>query len=280
LSADEPLAESAPLAHAWSQRHCDECDWYHGAWQYLRLVGVISGLTAESDFFQSVFRRLARSGRAKRILIAASADYGMLAQVIRAFQEVGETPRISVLDRCETPLRLNQWYARRFEIEPVLHRGDVFDFEPDAPYDVICTHSFFSFVAPERHAELARLWHGWLRPGGCVVTSQSVRPNYPTDRIGFTPRQAIEFGERAGRAIPVDAPIREIATRFAQKKTGFVVRDEQRLRRAFVDGGFELATFGPADAKSQRDHRAANPDDRDSWRRIQIVARAQVVARG
>jgi len=272
MNAPEPLAESAPLAHAWAERHCDSCGWYHGAWQYLRLVGVISGITAESAFFQSALRAIARDG--DRVLIAASADYGMLAQVIRAYRAAGVTPAVTVLDQCETPLLLNRWYARRFELEPVLHRGDIFDYEPDAPFDVICTHSFFSFVAPGRHAALVRGWRKLLRPGGRVVTSQSVRADYPTDRIRFTPEQAAEFGARAERAANgIDAPIREIATRFAERKTGYVVRSEQHLRAAFSDGGFQCEQFGPADTDCARQHRAANPDDRQSWRRIQIVAR-------
>jgi len=147
LNTSEPLAESAPLAHAWAKQHCESCGWYHGAWQYLRLAGVISGMTAEADFFQPVFRDLASEGGSVRVLIAASADYGMLAQVVRGFRAAGVTPSITVLDRCETPLRLNRWYARVFDIEPVLHRGEILEFEPDAPFDVICTHSFFSFVA-------------------------------------------------------------------------------------------------------------------------------------
>jgi len=274
LSLAEPLAESAPLVRAWAGQHCDGCDWYHGGWQYLRLSGAISGLTAESEFFQPTIRRLARSGECRRVLIAASADYGMLAQVLGGFRAAGVTPEITILDRCRTPLLANDWYARLFDITPALHCADLFDFEAPARFDLICTHSFFSFVDPKRHVHLVEHWQRLLRPGGCVVTSQSVRPNYPVDRICFTPEQANEFGARAERlADGLDAPIREIATEFARHKTGHVVRSEAALRAAFDRGGLECVHFAPADAASQRTHRAANPDGRDSWRRIQVVAR-------
>ena len=274
MKLNEPLRKSAPLARAWSEQLCGSCAWYHGAWQYLRLAGVISGITAEADFFQTAFRNLARDGGNERVLVAGSADYGMLAQVIDSYRVAGVAPRLSIVDRCETPLRLNHWYARYFDLEPTLYRADILDFEPNTPFDVICTHSFFSFVAPERHVDLVQRWHALLRPGGHVVTSQSVRPNYPDERVRFTPQQAEEFADRAAEAgKAIDVPMRELATGFAQNKTGFVVRSEEHLRQAFVEGGFDLAHFVPADPGTQRAHRAANPDDHTSWNRIQIVAR-------
>jgi SAM-dependent methyltransferase len=274
LNPPEPLAESAPLAHAWSKEHCGPCGWYHGAWQYLRLAGTISGISAEAGFFQATLRGLARGGDHPRVLIAATADYGMLAQVIHAYRAEGATLELTILDRCETPLLLNRWYARRFAFEPRLQPGDVFEFEPDRPFDLVCTHSFFSFVDPARHAALVQCWHRLLRPGGCVVTSQSVRPGHASDSIRFTAEQAAAFGARAHRAAAgIDAPIRAIATRFAEQKSGHVLRDAEVLRSAFLDGGFQLERFAPADPASQREHRAASPGDRESSRRIQIVAR-------
>lgn len=273
MTTEEPLHESAPLAHAWSEQHCVDCDWYHGAWQYLRLAGVITGMKAEAQFFQTAFRDLAHAGGNTRVLVAASADSGMLAQVIAGYRAAGIDPEITVVDRCETPLRVNQWYARRFGIEPTLCRDDILAFEPSKAFDVICTHSFFSFVPPDQHVDLVRSWRTLLRPGGHVVTSQSVRPNYPEDRIHFTARQAEDFGARAAEAGAfIDAPMRELATRFARHKSGFVVRGEDELRQALTGGGFNLLHFAKADEGSQREHRAANPDGRDSWSRIQIVA--------
>lgn len=273
MTTEEPLHESAPLARAWSEQYCDGCDWYHGAWQYLRLAGVISGMKAEAGFFQAVFRDLANADGSARVLIAGSADSGMLAQVIGGYRAAGIDPEITVVDHCETPLRVNQWFARRCGIEPTVCRGDVLTFDSADPFDVICTHSFFSFVPPDRHVDLVRRWHTVLRPGGHVVTSQSVRPNYPEDRIRFTAEQAEAFGARAATAgASIDAPMRELATRFARHKSGFVVRGEDALRTAFAEGGFSLVHCAAADTDSQREHRAANPDGRDSWSRIQVVA--------
>ena len=274
MKLSQPLRTSAPLAHAWSRQLCGSCGWYHGAWQYLRLAGVISGITAEAEFFETALRNLAGAGGSTRVLVAGSADYGMLAEVIDSYRVAGVRPEISVLDRCETPLRLNHWYARQFDLDPVLYRADLFDLVVERPYDVICTHSFFSFVAPERHVDLARCWYSLLRPGGYVVTSQSVRPRYEGETIRFTPSQVEEFAERASVAgQTIDAPIREMAQRFAENKSGYVVRDESHLRQAFIDAGFDLAHFVPADATTQGKHRPANPDGSDSWSRIQIVAR-------
>ncbi len=94
----EPLGESAPVARKLAEKHCDRsnaessCLLYHSAWQYFRLIGLISTISADDDFLIDALANLAATGRFDRVLISGSADYGMLARVIHAYRMVGREP--------------------------------------------------------------------------------------------------------------------------------------------------------------------------------------------
>lgn len=271
MTGADLLAQSAPLARVWATEHCDGCDWYHGAWPHLRVAGVISGLAAEASFFQGALQAAAREGK-RRVLIAASADSGMLEQVLAAFGAAGVKPEVTVLDLCRTPLLVNDWYARQQGAEVTLEQADVFAYDPGVRFDVVCTHSFFSFVPPSQRGALAERWSRWLASDGLLVTSQSVRPGAAGEEIRFTSEQAEAFADRAEQASG-NALLRDLAARFARHKSGHVVRDPEELRSALVGAGFRLESFSAGDEAAQRVHRAASPDRYGSWNRIQIVAR-------
>ncbi len=79
----EPLQESAPLMWRQAQQSCGpQCRSYHGVWQYLRMLGVITSIRGDGAYFIDAVRRLAREGELKRVLISGAADYGTLAHVL------------------------------------------------------------------------------------------------------------------------------------------------------------------------------------------------------
>ena len=67
-SPQEPLQESAPLAHAFATDGCgtdplsgSSCAWYHGTWQYLRMLGIgaapgAQGMCKRRAFLQRLLR--------------------------------------------------------------------------------------------------------------------------------------------------------------------------------------------------------------------------------
>jgi len=276
MISEELLAKAAELARQWAPELCNGCDGYHEAWPSLRMAGAISGLRTEAPFFQERLGRAAREGR-RRVLIAATADTGMLEQVAEAYQAAGATFEATVLDQCETPLRLNDWYAGQCGFPITTHHGDVFAHEPAAPFDVLCTHSFFSFVPPDRYGALAASWARCLAPGGLLITSQSLRPEAKSDKIRFTREEAVEFADRAVRMAPAPgSDFYRLALRFAENKCGYTVRSAEEIREALTNAGLQLVTFGNADEVSQRSHRPASPGQHGDWSRLQIVAKRAV----
>src|ERR1700754_3275813 len=91
---EEPLALSAPLAWrlagelCWRGPEGARCDWFHGIWQVLRLLGLNTTPEHHAAFFCDALDRLP-AGSSPRVLISGSADYSMLAQLLPGFHERG-----------------------------------------------------------------------------------------------------------------------------------------------------------------------------------------------
>src|SRR6185369_1501384 len=102
-------------------------------------------------------------------------------------------PEITIVDQCETPLMLNRWYAERAALAITTTRSNLLQYATSTPFDLICTHSLLSELPPARRPALLANWRTLLRPGGCVVTVNRLRPDGGSMPIGFTPDQAAAF---------------------------------------------------------------------------------------
>jgi SAM-dependent methyltransferase len=247
---DEPLRESAPLARRLAPQRCwldprtgERCDWQHGLWQTLRLLGLITTPVHHAEFFRRSFAALAPGAR---ILVSGTADYAMLAQVLAG----ARSPRVTVLDVCATSVELNRWYAQRAGVAVDAVCSDVLAFTADARFDMICTHSFIGQFDPASRARLVRSWHEWLAPGGRLVTINRVRPGAgpPGQRVGFSAEQAKTFVatvlERArprAAELGLDlAALEPHAARYAAHQGAWPVRSLEEIRALFEGAGFAL----------------------------------------
>lgn len=271
VASAEPLEESAALAWRLAPQHCrplppagEPCSWNHGLWQTLRLLDLITAPVHHAEFYRLAFAPLA--GRPK-ILVAAAADYGMLAQVLAACAGRGVTPEVTVIDVCETPLALCRWYAERAGVAIETQRTDVLDFGGTARYDAICTHSFLGQLPPAARARLVASWHRLLRAGGRVATVNRLRPGAaPEPRIGFSAAQAHAFVRNvveaaAGRALPMDAAaLEQAAARYAARQGAWPIASLEELRRLFEQAGFALERLSSAPVRGlARQHAVSGP---------------------
>ena len=185
---DEPLGTSAPIAFRIARETCtpgtpaNDCRAYHAIWQYLRLTGVIRSLRSDGALFVAAAERRARADRLRRVLICGTADYSMLAYLGHAARQAGARTHFDVLDRCESTLRINNWYAEQRGLSVATIASDVFAHAPEQPYDLICTHSFLRWVDREKRPLLMQRWHDWLAPGGEVCFSNRIDPEVVQDR--------------------------------------------------------------------------------------------------
>lgn len=259
LAIDEPLAESAELALAWSGTHCvqadaadEACAWYHGSWQTLRLLGVFHSLRSDDDFFLPVLRDLIADG-ARKVLVSGAADYGLLARLAAAAGPLTAELDVTVIDRCATPLRLNSWYGKRAGIRVRPVQGDVLQLDAAADFDLVCTHSFICFFDPADRCRLLRKWWDCLRPGGRVLTAQRARTSdttpvirYPENEIASLARRAQSLAEQQFDTLGVEPALaHKLAEGYGRHHWTYLVRTAEEIRELFEAQSFVLEQFEP-----------------------------------
>ena len=284
----EPLAETAPLAWAEAPRRCyrdpqtgDTCLWYHRVWQYLRLLGVISSVRTNTNFFTRTFRDRARTGRRPRVLVSATADYSMLAHLKSAYDQEGAALEVTVVDRCETSLMLNRWYADRYQVALATASSDVVDYATEHPFDLICTHNFLGRFDTASRGGLVAHWHALLRPGGLVVTTQRIRPNTRHAHSHYTAEEARALSEQVTASARAFLPRLDIdpdelgraVYEYALSKGAHTIRTTEEITDLFEAAGFEieLADQGEGAEERERD-RPSSSAGKDTYR-MRIIAR-------
>ncbi|MBK6279335.1 MAG: class I SAM-dependent methyltransferase [Gammaproteobacteria bacterium] len=282
---DEPLRESAPVAYRLAHQHCptgaDGCRDYHAMWQYFRQIGLLTTIGTNTDFLVATLRGLADADSCRRVLISATADYGMLAHVLHAYRLAGVEPEVTVVDMCETPLALNRWYAERAGVTIRTCRANLLEFRADAPFDLVCTHSFLGRLTQEVRAGALDKWHEVLRPGGHVVTVARVRYGAPDGGVTrYEPAEIVEFRDRAlalARAkeheldLPAEA-IADAAEHYAVSKRSRGFGSTGMLRALFEDHGFALERFDSGGEEERRRDRPSCPTLGWKSERFRIVA--------
>ena len=230
LGIDDPIAESLPLMLDAARRLCPKpdsqdgtCFTYHRVWPYLRSLRLKKAAWGRSRHYVSSFRALARQGF-KKIMISGCADYSLLAHVLFAYRAEEVEPIITVLDLCETPLFINQWYAKRHQTSISTIARSITDYQNDSFFDVITTDNFMHQFRPGERARILDRWRELLCSGGRIVTAQSVQ----IDEEHREPRDAKERSARILRTAEAQREILDIApTELADLATRY---DNTRVR--------------------------------------------------
>lgn len=284
---EEPLLESAPLAARLAEQLCradpssgESCAWYHGLWQYLRLMRLASTPELHADFYRQALVSAAGGTHAPRVLVAGAADYSMLAHVLAAFRGSGIEPRVTVSDVCETPLELNRWYAQRTGSTIDTRCCDMLRYPGEALFDIVCTDSFLGRFPPAERPVLVGTWQRLLRPGGHVVTVKRIRAGSGAEPMGFTFEQARAFSEKVLHAAeslrdslqmdPV-ALVRD-AERYARLNSTWPVRSREEIRGLFEACGFRMVSLSGAGGHAGSRVDSSGPGALGSKDYVRIVA--------
>jgi SAM-dependent methyltransferase len=255
-AADAELLESALLAHGWAPGLCQHdtgapsCAWYHGAWQVLRMLGLMSTSGVNAAHYAAELARSRRDPSFRRVLITGSADYSML-KLIADGRDPSDAPlTYVVLDRCATPLRICEWYGQRHGLHVETLHQDVLDPLPEGAFDGVYTHAFMGNFNDSDRQRLVRQWSRVLRPGGRVVTVQRVRDDYPGDIVRFSESEAEMFVARVAELAPgllppeaAELDVVSMAREYARRFWALPVRSADRLRALFEDAHFRLDRF-------------------------------------
>ncbi len=285
---DEPLTESALLAWRLAPQLCykdpateESCSWAHGLWPFLRLTGLGSTAGHRADFYGRAIRAATARTTTPRILVSGTADYAMLEQVIAAFRGTDARPEITVLDICETPLRLNDWYANRVAHPVETIRTDILDYRPGNHFDLVCTDSFLGRFPHAQWPALAAKWHSLLRPGGHVVTASRLRGGDAPAAIGFPEKRAkalretmLAFAtrERDWLAIEPEALAR-CADLYAARHVNYPVRSKNDVRIPFEGAGFDFDELTTVPTDGGRAEGIRSPSVASDATFLKVIAR-------
>ena len=166
----EDLPALAVRAVALASRLCDDCIHYHGSWPALRLVEH-GGLDFDRPHLLPLFRELAGNPSRRHWLIAGMADTGLVATVGAAIWPISQDARITLVDRCETPLRLCWEYGERLGRRLDTVRADLNQFSPPELQDVVFAHSVLAHVPGTERVAMAARFRQWLTQDGCLILS-------------------------------------------------------------------------------------------------------------
>ena len=286
----EPILDSARTAYRVAQRLCrkdsasgNDCSWYHGLWQYLRLFNLVATPAQNAGFFLDALGTLAREGRYRRVLVSGTADYSMPAHVLWAYRMENAVVDVTVVDLCETPLFLSRWYAERVSATVKTHAGDILDYECAKPFDVICTHGFLRRFAPEGRKSLVAKWRGLLRPGGKVVTTKRIVPPLAQGTVRFRRGQVEAFRNATLREAQkwrdfLDADLEELgrqAELFAERKARSRIPglgSAREIAELFEGGGFAIDRLESVDVPLKASQITRGREASKSAEHAQVVA--------
>jgi hypothetical protein len=251
VELEEPLVLSADLVHGVSDILCTSdhvdrggCGWYHGAWQYLRLLNLVSTPTWHSEFYLEQIAAAVKGKSAPRALITGTADYSMLAYVSAATPAVTS---IDVLDLCATPLFACQWFAKRIGQRVRTLEDDLFATSAaQEAYDLICCDAFLTRFSSDETEKVVQAWARLLRPMGILVTTIRIHPR--SARAREFDSAARDFRERAERRarrwrpfLKVSpAEIGVLAEEYAGRMKSNDLGTEEVIRDQLVASGFGI----------------------------------------
>jgi len=250
------LVESAPQIEEWSRTECcakpkggmeewakenrlepDTCGWYHGTWQYLRLLDMVAVPHWHREFYNRVLGGILKQKPRANVLISAAADWGMLASLHEAIEIADAKPEIVLYDICKTPLKAAHWYADRHKLPLKTKCGNIITENiPEAPFDLIVTDEFLSVLKAEYKPLITKRWNELLKPGGSVVTvammggvtTRELREGYAQRARQLLESTNGDFLPRHGAA--KKAQVLDLCTTFADFHTRHMVSGEDELR--------------------------------------------------
>lgn len=188
-----PAACGEDLAHLASRMSelapalCAGCAAYHLRFVLTRCATADKSIAVDRPLLvRHVQRILSHRSGPLDIVIAGAADTGILATCAHAAAAMGaeilSRCRFTILDRCASPLTLCREFASRHAFAAHTVQADLAAIVPEFDADVIMVHSLLRFLSRQQQVALLRKFDVWLKPGGRVVLSQSIRPGNSAHR--------------------------------------------------------------------------------------------------
>ncbi len=253
---DTESLHAAKFAHEFARSHCRQytdnqrCSWYHGSWQFLRLLDLVSTPAAHASHFDAQLKKIDGDSSMKNILVSGSADAAMVKTIHETLVHRQAEINITVADICATPLEVCEQYAARAGIKIKTLKRDILEGLPAQAFDAIFTHSFMGYFDDVNRQHLLEQWATALRKGGRLITVQRIRENYPNEIVRFDLGEIDNFVARAGQLMQLPGTgelagfdIVAMAKKFAENFQNHPVRSAEQLQAMLESAGFKLNLF-------------------------------------
>ena len=176
--------------------HSPCCDWYHGAWQYLRVLDCVSAPQWHESFYvDQLIEAIGSMDNSVSVLISGTADYSILHLIVEAVKTSGKIIEIDIVDLCQTPLEICKWYIEEFKrAEPQLFdrfsfrifRRNIALFDKGKRYDIICTDAFLTRFSSDEAQSVVEKWTKLLKASGRIITTVRVHSDIFQQTPSFT----------------------------------------------------------------------------------------------
>ena len=235
----------------------ENCAWYHGLWQYLRLCDKASAPTWHFDFYVEELSRILEGNDS--ILISSSADYSTLAIVVEVLKKLQLEASITVVDICKTPLILNQWYAEEV-IYPIniLHR-DIRKLNLTGVYDLIITDAFLTRFNNIEKDIVVEQWNRALKPNGYIITTVRVEKDLHKEWV--TPEKEYIgpfiddlkkcLNVRYGLNIKKIKVIEQLARTYGNKMISYPFKSKNDVINLFKNNNFTVEKSNTGNVKGE-----------------------------
>lgn len=254
----EDLAHMASRMSALAPALCEGCATYHLRFVLTRCATADKSIAVDRPLLvrhvqEILGRRLSLSSEPLDIVIAGAADTGILATCAHAAASMGtgvlSRCRFTILDRCNSPLALCREFADRHALVARATQVDLAAIGQDFAADIIMVHSLLRFLSQQQQLALLRKLDTWLKPGGRIILSQSIRPassaHGEKERTRW--RSLVEMASAAvsagniqiaDAALPLLRNMREADEVYAEQPGEIVSTDE--LRRLVWEAGLQM----------------------------------------
>lgn len=266
LDLEEPMVQTAPLMDLLSSAVCsgsymaeEDCSWYHGVWQYLRVFDLVSTPTWHPELYIPKLSQLAKNGKKSKILISGTADYSTLAHVLWAFDSKKQECEVTVVDLCQTPLIMCQWYGRKTNHKIKTVQSNILLFGENGYFDAVVTDAFLTRFNKVERSKIIKHWSELLSPGGQVITTIRIHGDNTSDKILAKPDQVDIFRSRALQQAkrwqdflplsPEELAVK--AQRYAERMISNSVLSADEIRSEFEKNGFLIDYFTLKDVKGE-----------------------------
>lgn len=232
-----------------SYAHCEggylsssSCSWYHSAWQYLRLIDMVSTPSWHEGFYKNELDRFLEKNDQIRILISGTADYGMLEQIF-SVNDISRIDEVMIIDLCNSPLSICDEYNRRRKKGKLKINKLKQDIRKtviaNETFDLILTDAFLTRFSTEDRIDIVVKWFDLLKPGGMVLTTARVENN--KEKVISTKADIIRYKKKVENKIKASGElmhhlhnkILSKAEEYAKNIISYPLKNEDEVRSLF-----------------------------------------------